>query len=82
LRASDVQRYFFDVTDGHRLADASGMECKSDLEAIDFAHFIARQIAAETTSTVERWVTVLDCKGREIGRVPVHERSNEGFPAG
>ena len=71
-----VQRYFFDVTNGHRLADPAGMECRGDGEAIAFADFIAREIAAEE-SLEKRWVTVRDSENREIGKVPIEPKSRE-----
>lgn len=80
--ASNMQRYFFDVTNGHRLADPSGMECRSDQEAISIADSIARRIAAEAISAVERWVTVVDSEGREVAKVSVLERANEGATSG
>jgi Domain of unknown function (DUF6894) len=39
-----MPRYFFDVTNGNRLIDPTGLDCKDDSEALSTAKIIARQI--------------------------------------
>jgi hypothetical protein len=82
LRACAVQRYFFDVTNGHRLADPSGLECEDDGEAMTYADFIAQQIALELVSTAGRQVAVRNSGGREIGTVSIDDRINQGSEDG
>jgi hypothetical protein len=37
-----MPHYFFDVTNGHRLIDPAGLDCKDDNEALSTAEIIAR----------------------------------------
>jgi hypothetical protein len=72
-----MPRYFFDVKNGHRLIDPSGLDCRDDREATAQAAAIARQIAAEVPSSAGvRQVAVLDSERNEVGKVPV--LSNQG----
>lgn len=66
-----MPRYFFDVKNGHRLIDPSGLECDDDKDAIAQATFIARQIAADAPSSAGRHVAVLNRDGREIGKASI-----------
>ena len=40
-----MPRYYFDVKNGHRLIDPSGLDCKDDEDASSKADVIAKQIA-------------------------------------
>lgn len=64
--------YFFDVKDGKRLVDPTGLNCRDDNEAVAKAEILARQIALET-STLDtlRCVAVLNEVGDEVFKVPV-----------
>jgi hypothetical protein len=67
-----MPRYFFDIKNGHRLIDPSGLDCRDDQQAKDQAIIIARQIASDTPETAPvRHVAVLDSERQEIGKVPV-----------
>jgi hypothetical protein len=67
-----MPRYHFELTNGHRLPDPTGLECNSDQDARSKADLIARQIAKETGSNRNsRYVRVVDVEGAEIYRAPV-----------
>ena len=72
-----MPRYFFDVKNGHRLIDPSGLDCRNDGEARAQATEIAKQIAIDVPASAGvRHVAILDSERKEVGKVPVH--SNEG----
>ncbi len=67
-----MPRYFFDVKNGHRLIDPSGLECRDDQDATAQATVIAAQIAKEVPgSSGARHIAILNGTREEIGRVPV-----------
>lgn len=67
-----MPRYYFDVQDGTRLADPSGLDCRDDADALRKARFIAEQIARSAPHPSPRQVQVLNEEGEEISIVPVH----------
>jgi hypothetical protein len=69
---TEVARYFFDVKNGHRLVDPSGVDCRDDQEAIKAGVMIAQQIAADAPSTQPRHVAVLNDERQEVGQVPIN----------
>jgi hypothetical protein len=62
---AEVARYFFDVTNGHRLVDPSGIDCRNDHEALKAGVVIAQQIAADAPCDQPRHVAVLAASGRK-----------------
>jgi hypothetical protein len=73
-RRNDMPRYFFDLENGHRLADLSGLECRDDTEATARAVAIASQIAQDVpTSAGQRHVAIMNSLGEKIGEVPIAE---------
>ena len=69
-----MPRYYFEVKNGHRLVDPTGIDCASDEEARQQAQVIASQIAQDVpASTIKRRVTVVDEEGREVTAIPVGE---------
>jgi hypothetical protein len=68
-----MPRYYFDVKDGTRLADPSGLDCRDDADALCKARFIAEQIARSAPHHSSlRQIQVLNEEGEEISIVPVH----------
>ena len=67
-----MARYFFDVKNGHRLIDPSGVDCRDDHEAIETGVIIAQQIAADASPTQPRHVAVLNDEREEVGQVPIN----------
>jgi hypothetical protein len=82
-----MPRYYFDIKNGHRLIDPSGVDCRDDQEAKDPAVIIARQIAADAPETSPvRHVAILDSDREEIGKVrvkrPGQRATDEGGSGG
>jgi hypothetical protein len=64
--------FHFDISDGVRLEDPVGMDCKSEQEARKTADLIARQIAIDLVDgDRNRSVVVIDETGSEIYEAPV-----------
>lgn len=66
-----MSRYFFDIKNGHRLIDPSGLDCRDDQEAVRNAAAIARQIAADAPSDEARHISILNGDRQEVGKVDV-----------
>jgi hypothetical protein len=67
-----MPRYYFNVEDGTRLADASGLDCSDDRDAEAKAKIIARQIATDVPPVSRRrHIAVLDEDGNQVSIVPV-----------
>ena len=78
-----MPRYYFDVRNGHRLIDPTGLECRDDQDAITQATFIAAQIAIDVPNTSGgRSVAVLNSVKEEISKVPVHTNSKGDHQGG
>jgi hypothetical protein len=64
--------FHFDIADGVRLEDPVGLDCKSEHEARETAHLIARQIAIDVDADgQDRAVLVVDEAGSEIYKAPI-----------
>jgi hypothetical protein len=73
-----MPRYFFDVKNGHRLIDPSGVDCENDDHARRQAELIADQIAKDMPNrTANRSISVLNQDGREVAAVDVREKIAE-----
>ena len=72
-----MSRYFFDVKNGHRLVDPSGLDCRNDQEAINTAIVIARQIARDAPPNGPRHVSVLNSDREEVSKVPINKEEKE-----
>jgi hypothetical protein len=66
-----MSRYHFDVKNGHRLIDPSGLDCRNDQEARNQAVIIARQIAMDAPKSEGRYVAVLNSDREEVSKVPI-----------
>jgi hypothetical protein len=67
-----MPQYFFDVKNGHRLIDPTGIECRDDREAVTQAVAIAAQIATDVPASAgTRHVAILNSAREKIGEVPV-----------
>lgn len=70
-----MPRYFFDIEDGHRLVDPSGMNFKNDKAAIARAEVFAIQVSLDTPKVdPERYIAVLNEARGEVFRVPVYSK--------
>jgi hypothetical protein len=70
-----MPHYFFDIKDGHRLVDPSGLELKSDDAAIAKAEVLAIGVSLDKPAVdPERHIVVLNGSRDEIFRVPVYSK--------
>ncbi len=70
-----MPRYFFDIKDGHRLVDPSGLDFKNDDEAIARAKVIAIGVSIDKPAVdPARHIAVIDDTGHEIFKVPVYSK--------
>jgi hypothetical protein len=77
-RYFDMLRYYFDVKNGHRLIDPTGLERRDDQDAITQATFIAAQIAMDVPNTSGgRSIAVLNSTKEGLIKVPVRD-TNKG----
>ena len=73
-----MPRYFFDIKDGHRLVDPSGLNFKNDDDAIARANVIAIGVSLDKPAVdPERHIAVINDAGREISKVPVYSGPSE-----
>jgi hypothetical protein len=68
-----MPRYFFDIKDGHRLVDPSGLDCLDDADAISKGEAMARQIEADGPIDMDPQlhVAVISEEGQQIGKIAV-----------
>jgi hypothetical protein len=77
-----MPRYFFDVTNGHRLLDKSGFVCVDDTDAITQATVLAIGVSLyRPGDDPARRIAVINDVGREIGTVPVNLKPSYENPA-
>ena len=69
-----MSRYFFDVKNGHRLIDPSGLDLHDNQEAINAGKVIAKQIAEDAPPTQARHVEILDSDRQSVGQVPIKSK--------
>jgi hypothetical protein len=72
-----MPKYYFDLVDGARLVDPSGLDCRDDHDANAKAKIIAKHIEAETSAApVLRHVEVLNEDRDKIAKVQVRTDTN------
>jgi hypothetical protein len=70
-----MPHYYFDIRDGHRLVDPSGMNFKNDDDALAKAEVIAVGVSLDRPAVdPERHIAVLNGSREEIFRVPVYSK--------
>ena len=70
-----MPHYYFDIKDGHRLVDPSGLNFKNDDDALAKAEVIAIGISLDKPAVdPERHIAVLNDSRKEIFRVPVYSK--------
>ena len=68
-----MPHYYFDIKDGHRLVDPSGLNFENDDDAIAKAEVIAIGVSLDKPAVdPERHIAVLNDAREEIFRVPVY----------
>ena len=77
-----MPRYFFDIKDGHRLVDPSGLNFKNDDDAIARAEVIAIGVSLDKPAVdPEPHIAVMNDAGQEISKVPVYSIPSAQHPA-
>ena len=67
--------YHFDIKDGHRIVDPSGLNCENDVDAVAKAKLFAIKVALERPEIdLKRHIAVLNAAGDEISKVPVYSQ--------
>jgi hypothetical protein len=68
-----MPHHYFDIKDGHRLVDPSGLNFENDDDAIAKAEVIAIGVSLDKPAVdPERHIAVLNDAREEIFRVPVY----------
>jgi len=66
-----MPKYYFDVKNGHRLIDPSGLDCDDDKDALAKGTIIADEIARDGPTRSSRKVAVLDSDRHEVSQVDI-----------
>ena len=66
-----MPKYHFEIVDGYTIKDPVGLDCKTEAQAIEIAHNIARQIERDVIDSGVRKVSVKTDDGTEVHKVPV-----------
>jgi hypothetical protein len=70
-----MPHYYFDIRDGRRLVDPSGMNFKNDDDTLAKAEVIAIGVSLDKPAVdPERHIAVLNGSREEIFRVPVYSK--------
>ena len=70
-----MPHYYFDIKDGHRLVDPSGLECKNDSAAMEQARVMAIGVSLDKPAVdPKRRISVLKADRDEISTVPVYSK--------
>ena len=70
-----MPHYYFDIKDGHRLVDPSGLDCESDNDAMEKARVIAIGISLDKPAVdPKRHIAVINDAGQEISKVAVYSK--------
>jgi hypothetical protein len=72
-----MSRYYFDIKNGHRLIDPTGLDCRDDQQAVSSAETIARQIAVDAPPDQPRIISVLNSDRQEVAKVRVHHSEED-----
>jgi hypothetical protein len=74
-----MPHYYFDIKDGHRLVDPSGLDFKDDDDAVAKANVVAIGVSLDKPAVdPERHIAVLNDSREEISRVPVYSKPSIG----
>jgi hypothetical protein len=74
-----MRHYYFDIKDGHRLVDPSGLDFKNDDAGIAKAKVLAIGVSIDKPEVdPKRHIAVLNGSREEIFRVPVYSKPSMG----
>jgi hypothetical protein len=75
-----MPHYYFDIKDGHKLVDPSGLNFKNDDDALAKAEVIAIGVSLDKPAVdPERHIAVLNDSREEIFRVPGYSKPSIGI---
>jgi hypothetical protein len=70
-----MPHYFFEIKDGHRLGDPTGLDFENDDAAIEKARVIAIGVSLDKPAVdPERHIAGLNADRTEISKVPVYSK--------
>jgi hypothetical protein len=70
-----MPHYYFDIEDGHRLVDPSGLDFKNDDAAVEMARVLAIGVSLDKPAVApRRHIAVLNGSREQIFRVPVYSK--------
>ena len=70
-----MPHYYFDIKDGHRFVDPSGLDCENDNDAMEKARVIAIGVSLDKPAVApERHIAVINDAGQEISKVAVYSK--------
>jgi hypothetical protein len=70
-----MPRFYFDLTNGHRVPDKAGLECDDVPNARKMADRIANDIGREASTVPKKHLTVVNENGEDIYRARIPEES-------
>jgi hypothetical protein len=68
-----MPRFYFDLTNGHRVPDQAGLDCDDAPSAQKMADRIASDIGRETSTLPKKHLTVVNEEGEDIYRARIPE---------
>jgi uncharacterized protein DUF6894 len=68
-----MPRFYFDLSNGHRVQDHAGLDCDNETDAKHKADSIAGDIARDAETVPKKHLTVVDEDGRDIYRAPIRK---------
>ena len=69
-----MPRFYFDLSNGHRVPDSAGLDCDDETDAKRKADLIAGDIAHQAQIIPKKHLTVVDDKGKDIYQAPIKKR--------
>jgi len=76
-----MPHYYFDIKDGHRRVDPSGLDCEDDDDAMEKARVIAIGVSLDKPAVdPERHIAVINDAGQEISKVAVYSKPSMSTP--
>jgi hypothetical protein len=69
-----MPRFYFDLSNGHRIKDHAGLDCTNENDARGMADAIAADIADATDVIPKKHLTVVDEDGRDVYEAAIRKR--------
>jgi hypothetical protein len=72
-----MPRFYFDLTNGHRVPDRAGLDCEDTPAAKKMADRIATDIGRDAATVPKKHLTVVNEEGEDIYRARIPEEYGE-----